>query len=104
MHKFGRTYLDLNERSILELDTRLTPRAKQAAILMAAGSVQEGQAQVEAIQEKDSTLSQMCDILDAFADNPQTAWETMNSLRILYEFRHELPCGFLKQEPQTMTH
>lgn len=98
MLKYGRTYLDLNERSILQLEKQMTPGSKRAAMLMFDGP--NGAANVEKSEAKDQAVSQMCDILDQFASDPQAAWEAMNSLRILYEFRHDLQCGALKQEPK----
>jgi|GEM_PF-3979567 len=98
MLKYGRTYLNANERTMHELGKQLSSGAKRVAMRMFGGP---DAAAIEArAAAKDKAVSDMCDILDQFATDPQSAWEAMNSLRILYEFRKNMPLGALAEEPR----
>lgn len=98
MHKIGRSWLDANERTMLENRSQLSERAAMAARRLFVGP--EGESAIAKYEAKDTALDALCEQLDLLVgDNPQEAWEALNSLRIRYEFRHRLPGGFLKEEP-----
>lgn len=94
-----RAILDMYERKALEAGRQLSPGSAQAALR----TLVPDKELVQQIEKKDRAVATLCDILDQFAPNdPQKAWEALNSLRILYEFRHHLPLYTLSIEPRLL--